>query len=160
MEILHYTNQPIHRRNKIARHALYFFTALLAFMYSCNTASHSKESVEKAMQQYDHLILKLDADSIALLFTPDGDLGTMAHGRDSIKTFLSSFKNVVVLSQSSTTASIQINKDTAIQKGSYQQSDIINGKDTVKVKGDYTAVWQWLSKEGWHIKQMTTQPTR
>lgn len=31
--------------------------------------------MELAMNQYDHLIKNMDADSIALLYTPDGDLG-------------------------------------------------------------------------------------
>ena len=130
---------------------------MLLFL-SCNTGKHNTKGVELAMQHYNYLILKLDADSIALLFTPDGKLGNMAHGRDSIKKFLSSFKNIEVLSQTSSTTSITINKDTAVQKGSYQQTDVIAGKDTVKVKGDYTATWQWLPKQGWHIKQMETKP--
>ena len=137
----------------------HFFIAVIILLFSCNAGKHSSKSVELAMQHYDHLILKLDADSIALLFTPDGNLGNIAMGRDSIRRFLASFKNVQVLSQSSNTASIKINKDTAIQKGSYQQTDVIAGKDTVKVKGTYTATWLWLSKEGWYIKQMTTKPS-
>ena len=111
------------------------------------------------MQQYDHYILKLDADSIALLFTPNGNLGNIAIGRDSIRKFLSSFKNVQVLAQSSTTASIKINKDTAIQKGNYRQTDVVGGKDTIKVKGEYSATWLWIPKEGWHIQQMATKPS-
>ncbi len=108
------------------------------------------------MHHYDNLILKLDADSIALLYTPDGKLGDIATGRDSIRKFLSSFKNVTVLSQSSLTTSIYLNKDTAVQKGTYTQTDIV-GKDTIHVKGEYTATWQWMRKNGWHIKRMETK---
>ena len=142
-----------------ANYKLCFLVTMITLLFSCNAGKHNTKGVESAMHQYDHLILKLDADSIALLFTPNGDLGNMAHGRDSIKKFLSSFKNIEVLSQLSSTTSIAINKDTAVQKGSYQQTDVIAGKDTVKVKGDYTAIWQWLPKQGWHIKQMTTKPS-
>ena len=56
---------------------------------------------ETAMKYYDNLILKLDADSISMLYKPGGNLGDIAIGCDSIKKFLSSFKNVRVLSQSS-----------------------------------------------------------
>ena len=133
--------------------------ANVIFMLSCNTTKHSKSGVESAMQHYDNLILKLNADSIAMLYTPDGNLGGIAIGRDSIKKFLASFKNVSVLSQISTTESIHINHDTAIQKGHYTQTDIIAEKDTAKVKGQYTARWEWISKEGWHIKKMTTSST-
>jgi hypothetical protein len=44
--------------------------------------------MEQAMQKYDRYILKMDVDSIALLYTPDGELGKMARGRDSIRRFL------------------------------------------------------------------------
>ena len=58
-----------------------------------------------------------DADSISLLYTQDGNLGDIAIGRDSIRKFLSSFKNIRVLSQVSTTKSISITHDTAYRKG-------------------------------------------
>jgi len=48
--------------------------------------------------------------------------------------------------------------DTAIQKGSYLQTDLISGNDTVKVQGDYERVWQWIKRNGWLIKKMTTRP--
>ncbi len=110
------------------------------------------------MKLYDHLIQKMDMDSIALLYTVDGDLGEMAHGRDSIRKFLASFRNIQVLSQTSTTASIEIYGDSSIQKGTYQQAALISGKDTIKVKGEFTAHWLWVPGEGgWHIKHMATK---
>lgn len=138
---------------------LFFFYAFLLFD-SCTTSNHNKQGVEAAMKYYDHLILTSDADSISLLYTPDGNLGDIAVGRDSIRKFLSSFKNIKVLSQSSVSASIQINADTAIQKGTYQQSDLIAGKDTVYVKGKFFATWQWMQDKTWHIKKMITQPIK
>ena len=112
------------------------------------------------MNYYDHLILNTDADSISLLFTPDGDLGNIAHGRDSIRNFLNRFKGFKVLMQVSTTDSISINNDTAIQKGAYSQKVIVPINDTVSVKGLFTAKWVWLNEGGWHIKRMETQPVR
>ncbi len=135
-------------------------TFLLLLIFSCDSPDHSKSGVESAMNYYDHLIQKLDADSIALLYTPDGNLGDMVIGRDSIRSFLSSFKNVQVLSQKSTTQSIQIVKDTAIQKGTYVQTDVMSGKDTVVVKGEFIAHWLWLPPNGWHIKKMETKPIK
>ena len=130
------------------------------FLFSCISTRHNKNKagVESAMKKYDNLIFKLDTDSISLLFTPNGNLGNIAIGRDSIKRFLSSFKNIRVLSQSSTTSSVIISGDSAIQKGSYIQTDLIAEKDTIKVKGDYETVWQWLRQKGWLIKKITTNP--
>ena len=135
------------------------FAALLisSLLLSCRSSEHSKSGVEKALQHYDQLILKLDADSIAWLYTPDGRMGEMAKGRDSIKVFLSSFQNIKVLSQHSTSDTVNITADTAIQQGIYLQSDVISGRDTVRVKGAYSAVWQWMD-DGWHIRQMETKP--
>ncbi len=135
-----------------------FIVANLALYCACSSTHFKPESVELAMKKYDHLILKLDADSIALLFTPDGNLGNMAKGRAEIKKFLSSFKNIKVLSQISKTTSIEMAGDSAVQKGNYQQMDVVSDKDTLKVKGEYVASWQWIPQEGWRIKRMITKP--
>lgn len=133
--------------------------ATLLSLISCNSKKHNKAEIESAMKQYDRLLLKMDTDSIGLLYTTDGILAG-AIGRDSIKKFLASFKNVSVLSQSSTTNSIEINKDTAIQKGHYSQTDLIAGKDTIRVKGEFIARWHWIQDSGWHLKQMSTKPIK
>jgi hypothetical protein len=131
---------------------------MLFFLASCGGQTHKPQEVVTAMQQYDRLIKKMDADSIALLYTADGDLGTMAHGRDSIRRFLASFKNVQVLEVSSSTDSLTLHDDSAFQSGQYKQSGILNGKDTFHVKGSYHTHWIWVDGEGWRIKKMTTQP--
>ena len=130
---------------------------LLCIQSSCKN-QHNRAGVEAAMKQYDHLIKKLDADSISLLYTPNGKLGDVAQGRDSIKRFLASFTNVRVLSQVSSTKSIDMYGDSATQKGNYQQMDLIAEKDTVRVNGEYTAHWEWVPSNGWHIKYMVTKP--
>lgn len=100
----------------------------------------------------------MDADSIALLYTPDGELGKMAKGRDSIRNFLLTFKDVRVLSQQSTTDSLHISRNSSYQTGTYQQVVALPSKDTVTVKGKYFANWIWLPKTGWYIQRMNTTP--
>jgi len=133
---------------------------LLALAVSCDVPHHKNADIESSMKYYDHLIQQLDADSISLLYAPDGSLGDVATGRDSIRRFLKTFKNIQVLYQSSTTASIEIKKDTAVQKGNYIQTDVLNDHDTVTVKGEYIATWQWIGNEGWRIKRMETKPAK
>ncbi len=137
-----------------------FSICIFSLLTSCSSTNHNKSGIEDAMKYYDHLIQKLDADSIALLYTPNGKLGDVAIGRDSIRKFLSSFKNVQVLSQKSTTTSIIMYNDSATQKGNYIQTDILSGKDTIVVKGEYTAHWLWIKQEGWHINHMETKPIK
>lgn len=134
-----------------------FYCLWMTCATSCNH-HHDKKSIELAMNEYDRLIKKMDADSIALLYTPGGSLGGIAHGRDAIKKFLSTFKDVRVLSQGSTTKSIEIHNDTSIQKGTYRQVVLMHGNDTVKVYGEYLATWQWIPHDGWHISRMITKP--
>ena len=132
--------------------------SFISVFSACKSSKHNEDGVKEAMNHYDQLILKLDADSLALMYTPNGQLGNMATGRDSIRHFLSGFKNVKVIAQNSTTSSLIITKDTAIQKGIYTQSDVINEKDTVHVKGEYFARWVWIEGEGWRIQKMETKP--
>ncbi len=139
-------------------------TSLIAIVFillvSCNTSRHNNKGVQAAMNQYDHYIQTMDVDSIALLFTPNGDLGAMAHGRDSIRKFLDKFKSFKVLSQSSTTDSINSMRGSTIQKGKYHQTVIVPVNDTVTVKGEYTATWVLLPNKGWHLKKMETIPIK
>ena len=135
-------------------------TIIFIFLFSCNVSKHNNKGVQSAMNQYNHYIQTMDVDSIALLYTTDGNLGTMAHGRDSIRKFLNKFKSFKVLSQTSTTESINNLRDSTIQKGVYHQTVIVPVNDTVTVKGEYTATWMWLSKSGWHLKRMETKPIK
>lgn len=120
----------------------------------------TRAGVEQAMKNYDHLIMSMNADSIAAIYTPDGELGKIARGRDSIRNFLNTFKNFRVLSQSSETNSISLDQDSALQKGIYRQTVVIPSKDTVTVQGNFTALWIWSVNNGWLIRRMETQPTK
>lgn len=129
-------------------------------IFWCNAQNKNNAGVELAMKNYDRLILGMNADSIAMIYTPDGELGTIAKGRDSIRIFLSSFKNFRVLSQSSETNRISIDHDSAYQTGTYRQTVIIPSKDTVSVKGNFTAFWIWMKGSGWLIRNMKTMPVK
>ena len=139
--------------------AAFFFSLLLSIAANAAFAQYkTSAAVERAMKRYDHLILGMNADSIAQIYTPDGELGKMAKGRDSIRNFLQGFKNYRVLSQTSETHSISLEGDSAFQKGTYRQTVIIPSKDTVTVKGNFTAFWIWNPVYGWQIHRMETQP--
>lgn len=116
---------------------------ILALLFASCEKKLNPGDVDAAMQHYDQLIKKMDADSIALLYTEDGELGDVAKGRDAIRNFLATFKNVKVLSQVSKTTSIEITGDSALQKGNYIQTVVVDNKDTITVKGEYTANWLW-----------------
>jgi ketosteroid isomerase-like protein len=137
-----------------------FVVILFSAIFSCNTKTHSKEEIESAMKNYDRLIEKTDADSIALVYAKDGQLGSIANGRDSIRKFLARFKDFHVLSQETETRSIVISGDSAIQKGIYHQVTITPKKDTVHVSGEFEATWIWNYEGGWLLKKMETKPLK
>ena len=139
------------------RRLFYLLTIITGTAFLSCSQSHNKSGIETAMKLYDHLIEKMDADSIAWLYTPDGNLGDIARGRDSIRKFLLTFKNIRVLSQSSETSSIEITGNSSVQKGRYRQVVLVPGKDTIRVKGEFTATWLWNASDGWHIRRMATR---
>jgi hypothetical protein len=141
---------------------LLFFAFII--MLSCHGISPTPD-LTSALATYDRLILKTDADSIALLYTVDGDLGTKAHGRDSIRTFLLQFKDFKVLEQQSTIDSISAGQDTGFIAGHYHQKVIIPVKDslnpshshdTVSLKGSFRSTWIQVPEYGWQIRKMET----
>ncbi len=117
---------------------------------------HTNVEIETAMQRYNRLIQKVDADSIAAIYTVDGELGDEVKGRDSIRRFLTKFKDIKVLSQRSATAFISLGSDTAMQKGSYWQTAVLPKGDTVQVSGTFTATWLYTT-DGWLIRKMQTR---
>ncbi len=140
--------------------SLLFFLAIAIALASCKQ-THNKNEIETAMKRYDYFLQKVDADSIASLFTVDGDLGKQAHGRAAIKNFLSQFKDIKVLYQLSTTNSIDIVGDSATQKGAYKQMDILpSSKDTLTVTGTYETNWIWDKQQGWLIQKIEAKPSK
>lgn len=132
----------------------------VTFLQSCGTKEqkvHEKKEIDAAMREYDRLLQTMDAEAIAAIYDEEGDLGDQAHGREAITKFLSEFQNIDVIMQASTTNTIDMLGDSAVQSGSYVQIDVVDKKDTVTVRGTYTALWRWDGEE-WKIKRMETQP--
>jgi ketosteroid isomerase-like protein len=129
----------------------------LILLGSCSSR-HSIQEIEAALNNYDRLIQKTDADSLALLYTEDGQLSNIAHGRDSIRKFFFTLKDIKILSHSSLTESVEINGNSAVQKGTYFQEAVAPPADTLKMRGLFMVNWEWVKGHGWLIKQMDTKP--
>jgi hypothetical protein len=132
------------------------------FIVACDD---HKNEIEKAMQQYDQLTFKMNGDSLADLYTPDGELGGKSMrtyaSRDSIRKFLKSFdpKSITLISNSTHAKSIVFKGDTAIVEGTYEQKAKLAQGDT----GTYTGTFntKWVKSEGkkWLIRKMYTIPS-
>jgi len=103
----------------------------------------------------------MKADSIAQLFTTYAEIGhgdqPPIKGRDSIYSFLSSFKNVRVLSNRDNIISSAIRNDSATVNGTYTQTVIVSEKDTVNVAGKFTATMVRDKIKNWLIAKMRTR---
>jgi len=131
---------------------------LLTVALSCTKQKHTNEEIVQAMAKYDSLIVKQNPAEIAQAFTPDGKLGDAAMGRESIQQFLSKINSFKVLDQTSVTNTVQIRGDSALQTGSYVQTDVNTKNDTVKAMGTFTCKWKWIDGEGWKIANIVTHP--
>ena len=139
----------------------FFFglSILVVIAHSCSETS-TTTSPEDVIKKYERLVLEMKADSISQLFTTDAEIGhedqPPVKGRDSIYSFLSSFKNVRVINNRDEIVSSSIRDDSAMVNGSYTQTVIVSGKDTVNVAGRFTATMLRDKSKNWLISKMKT----
>ena len=103
----------------------------------------------------------MKADSISNLFTADAEIGhgdnRPIRGRDSIRAFLVSFKNIRVIENRDDILSVSMRGDSATVNGTYAQSVIVSRKDTVRVVGTFTAEMLQGKNKSWLICKMRTR---
>ncbi len=115
------------------------------------------------MDRYSQALLKMDSQTIASLFLPDGaayDNGKLqAQGPDAIFKFLKSFDGVVRVDKYKTTiTSVQVNGDTVILTGTFQQQyKLLANNQTGTSSGNFTAEWVRQADSKWLIRKMETQ---
>ncbi|HEV8506944.1 MAG TPA: nuclear transport factor 2 family protein [Chitinophagaceae bacterium] len=135
-----------------------YVSILLVVACSCSETS-TTTSPESVIKKYERLVLEMKADSISQLFTIDAEVGhedqPAVKGRDSIYSFLSSFKNVRVINNRDEIVSSSIRDDSATVNGSYAQTVIVSGNDTVNVAGKFIATMV-RQKNNWLISKMKT----
>jgi hypothetical protein len=104
----------------------------MSYGYYCY--HQAKETPESVIKKYERLVLEMKADSISQLFTNNAEVGhgnqKPIKGKDSIYAFLSSFKNVRVISNVDSISSVSIKNDSAVVDGNYKQSVILQETDT------------------------------
>ena len=136
-----------------------FITTCIILLFSCTTNSNNR-SPQDTIKRYERFVQEMKADSIAQLFTENAEIGhenqKTIRGRDSIFNFLSSFKNVKMISNHDSVVSVFTKKDSATIEGIYNQSVLISGKDSMHVSGKFTANLV-RNKREWLIWKMKTR---
>lgn len=116
--------------------------------------------INAALEKYRTLTLAMDSAALAAMFAPDGVLdngsGAPLQGPDAIRTFLSSFSNVQVLSNTMTADSLKIDGSTAVQTGTFEQRAKV-GSNEVTAKGTFEIQWAKQPDGRWLIQRAQTR---
>jgi len=141
----------------------------IALFFACFliiSCANRQVEIENAMKHYDRLTFRMAGDSLADIYTSDGELGGKGMktyvGRDSIRKFLKSFDpaSITLISNSTKIDSLVFKGDTAVVKGSYEQKAKLAQGDTGTYNGTFTATWMKGEGDKWLIRKMYTIPTR
>jgi len=130
------------------------------------STSDAQEQVKAAMRRYDQLVLAMNADEIAAMYTSDGalvDAGqTIASTPASIHAFLGSFDGKVRVEENvSSIESVTITGSAAVLTGTYQQKALIlSDKREIRVQGKFEAEWSRQPDGQWLIRRMSTRSTQ
>ena len=114
------------------------------------------------MDQYDQAMLKMDSQTIASFYLPDGaayDNGQLqAQGPEAIRNFLESFGGVVRVDQyQMTITSAQVNGNTVILSGTFQQQyTMLANNQGGSTSGSFTVEWMRQPDGKWLIKKLET----
>ncbi|HSE67909.1 MAG TPA: hypothetical protein VLB12_13060, partial [Gemmatimonadales bacterium] len=107
----------------------------------------SEKAVVAAMEHYTALIKQVASDSIAAMYSEDGELleAGMAPlvGPKAIKEFLAQFDGKVVVDSASTASDdVEVFGATAYQWGSFSQVARVQDQPPAKFGGRYVARWR------------------
>lgn len=141
---------------------------ITAFLNGCSSSHPSTGSgeanivsLQQALQHYSDLILHMDNDGIADLFTEQGEIINSGQpkiqGRESIRKFLGSFTEYKVVEESLQADSTAILGTRAIQIAHYHQKVTIPNGKTVDTSGGIKI--DWVSEDGrWLIIRVENLP--
>jgi uncharacterized protein (TIGR02246 family) len=115
-------------------------------------------AIEANYQRYDEFIRQVNGDSIAALYTPDGEMvGTKAQGPAAIAAFLNGYKNVTVESNRHVTDALTVVDSLAVHWGRYRQKAMVSGKP-VDASGRFVIEWHRMPDGRWLIRRLMTLP--
>jgi len=115
------------------------------------------------MEHYTALIRAVASDSIAVMYTEDGQLleAGMAplRGPTEIREFLAQFDGKVVVDSASTVSDdVEVFGTTAYQWGSFSQVARVQDQPPAKFGGRYVARWCRTPEGRWKLTRLLMQP--
>ena len=121
-----------------------------------------RPAVEAAMQHYVRLTRLVNSDSVAAMYTPDGEMlqarAAPIRGRDAIRAFLKPFDgHAIVDTATSTTEQVEVFDSTAYLWGSYHQVTRLDGPPAA-YNGRFVTRWRLEPDGNWRIARILMQP--
>lgn len=143
--------------------------ALVVLVSACTVERTSsgdattQKAVITAMEHYTALIKQVASDSIAAMYTEDGELleAGMAPlvGPKAIREFLAQFDGKVVVDSASTASDeVEVFGSTAYQWGSFSQVARVQNQPPAKFGGRYVARWRRTPEGQWKLTRLLMQP--
>lgn len=119
--------------------------------------------VDSALVHYDSLIRRTLGDSIAAMYTADGEMlgDNMApvHGPAAIARLLSQFSGFRVDTEQMRSEALAIADTEATQWGTWRQAATPPGQPMVHVQGRFVAQWIRGCDGNWRLRRLLTQST-
>ena len=126
---------------------------------SAATTAAAAATIEATYQRYDDFIRQVNGDSLASLYTADGQMiGTNAQGPAEIAKFFRGFANVKVETQNHQTDAITVADSLAVHWGRYRQRAVVGKQPPIDVSGRFVIEWHLQPDGRWLIRRLMTLP--
>lgn len=142
----------------------------VAFLVACSVAerrpaaeSDTRAAVQAAMDRYIGFLKAVSSDSVASMFTADGEMlqpgMASLRGREAIRGFLAPFDGRTQVDTARTvTEALELHGPTAYLWGSYHQVAHEAGSPPGSFNGRFVAKWQLEPNGEWRIARLFMQP--
>jgi ketosteroid isomerase-like protein len=122
----------------------------------------ARAQIDSAMNRYNRFMRAGPADSLAALFTPDGELFDAENaltGRKAIRAFFEPLtRSVRIQSAASTTHALDVIGATALQWGDYVQNAGPVDQTPRHYRGRFVAEWKRGSNGRWLLRRIMLEP--
>ena len=148
---------------------LFFMAVMMIALTACSTASKvaatptpdGSADVRADMEKYNQCLSQMNADCIASLFAPEGqifDTGLIRAGSpDAIRSYMNqSFSVAHIDSINATIDSVVINGDVAVALGTYDEKTTDTTGQNSEAKLQYVAEWIQQANGQWLLNRVST----
>lgn len=136
--------------------------AVTAVVVGCSTARPADDlaQLDAGLRHYADMVAAMSHDSIAGLFTADGELwhenDPALVGPDAILKHLRSFRGFQVVANELRPESTWVQGDAGFQRGQFSQRVRVPARDTIQVAGTFLAEWRRQPGGQWRMRRMRT----